>query len=454
METAVTHSKAALGWALLAPLLMSQIDPPPFSSGRFSTAEGGSLPYRFFHPQVEAGKRYPLLLFLHGAGERGSDNQKQLRHGIREFASSKNQAKHPCFLVAPQCPAKHWWTEAGLLSLLPQLISSLAKDHAIDEDRIYISGLSMGGFGTWSAIAARPELYAAAVPICGGGDPTQAARLRSLPIWSFHGQSDRVVTIERTRQMIAAIRAAGGHPRSSEYPKVGHDSWTRSYANPELHEWLFSQRRGQGRLNRKLHDGDRILFFGDSITAAAVHKDGYIQILGQLLKAENPKLGVKLIGAGISGHRVPDLEARVERDVIAQHPTIVVIYIGINDVWHLQRGGGTPKKAYEAGLRRLVKRISESKAQVILCTPSVIGEKFDGSNPLDSTLEDYAALSRQVARDLKIPLLDLRQCFIEELRRINPKNVASGILTRDGVHLTPRGNRFLAGLLLAALSAP
>jgi len=172
------------------------------------------LPYRLFVPagSNESGKRYPLVLFLHGAGERGSDNASQLRHGVRDFVSPESQAKRPAFVLAPQCAKGLWWSSKSSLDLVFDLLASVRKSYPIDSERIYITGLSMGGFGTWAAITRRPGLFAAAIPICGAGDPKSASKLVNIPIWAFHGDADRAVNVEESKKMIAAI-SRGATPR-------------------------------------------------------------------------------------------------------------------------------------------------------------------------------------------------------------------------------------------------
>ena len=200
-----------------------------------------------------------------------------------------------------------------------------------------------------------------------------------------------------------------------------------------------------------LKKGDRIVFLGDSITQAGDRPGGYIQVVREVLKARHAKLELEVIGAGISGHKVPDLEKRLDRDVLAHKPQVVVIYIGINDVWHSQNGKGTSKEDYEAGLRRLIDRIEKSGSRVVLCTPSVIGEKPAGTNSLDKMLSEYAGISRGVAAKTGVQLLDLNREFRDYLGRHNPLEVAKGVLTSDGVHLNAAGNRFVAARMLEAL---
>lgn len=214
--------------------------------------------------------------------------------------------------------------------------------------------------------------------------------------------------------------------------------------------------RAEDQPRPKLQSGDRIVFFGDSITQAGAGPKGYISVLRESIKARLPDTKVELIGAGISGNKVPDLQKRLDNDVLKHRPTIVVIYIGINDVWHGETdpARGTLPDAFTAGLEDLVARICNSSAEtrIVLCTPSVIGEKTDGSNRLDSRLDQYATLSRTLAKKHKLVLCDLRQAFLDELKKSNPDNKESGILTSDRVHLNDAGNRFVAETLLDTLS--
>lgn len=200
-----------------------------------------------------------------------------------------------------------------------------------------------------------------------------------------------------------------------------------------------------------LQKGDRIVFLGDSITAGGVGEGGYVTLIERGMARHHGGMEIEISGAGISGNKVPDLQKRLQRDVLDQEPTVVVIYIGINDVWHWNRDAGTTQEDYEAGLRDIIGRCQEAGARVVLCTPSVIGERNDGTNPMDSMLDQYAAISRKVAADLSCPLVDLRKQFLEHLKQHNPDNKERGVLTTDGVHLNAAGNRLVADSIVDVL---
>jgi lysophospholipase L1-like esterase len=201
-----------------------------------------------------------------------------------------------------------------------------------------------------------------------------------------------------------------------------------------------------------LRNNDRIVFFGDSITLLGVKPNGYITIIKDSLSKKFPS--IEIIGAGIGGNKVPDLLARIDNDVIAKKPTVVVVYIGINDVWHFITPGqtGTPKDVYEEGLEKIIGKIQQQTgARVILCTPSVIGEKKDGANQMDAQLNEYSAISRSVAQKTKIELCDLRTAFVSYLQIHNHDNAEQGILTVDKAHLNDKGNRLVAQEILKTL---
>ncbi len=185
----------------------------------------------------DRSQNWPLLLFLHGAGERGSDLKLVNINGPPKLIEAGK--KFPFVVISPQCPQDTWWVPPALEAFT----DSIQRRYRIDPARIYVTGLSMGGFGTWELAERHPERYAAVIPICGGGDTSRADHLRNLPVWAFHGAQDDVVPLSRSKDMIDAIKAAGGNPRFTIYPQAGHDSWTETYANDEIYSWLLQQRR-------------------------------------------------------------------------------------------------------------------------------------------------------------------------------------------------------------------
>ena len=200
--------------------------------------------------------------------------------------------------------------------------------------------------------------------------------------------------------------------------------------------------------------GDRIVFLGDSITQAGAGPKGYVSLIRNELNEKHKDLGIEVIGAGISGNKVPDLQRRLDRDVLSKSPTIVVIYIGINDVWHGEKdpAKGTLPDAFAAGLKDVIEKCRAAGARVVLCTPTVIGEKNDGSNNLDARLDAYSDIGRKTAKELGVELCDLRKAFLDHLKEHNPDNVNKGILTGDTVHLNDAGNQFVAQVMLKALT--
>lgn len=197
---------------------------------------------------------------------------------------------------------------------------------------------------------------------------------------------------------------------------------------------------------------DRIVFLGDSITQAGAGPKGYVTLVKQKL-GEGEARGAAVLGAGISGNKIPDLEKRLERDVLSKKPTVVVIYIGINDVWHGEKdpSRGTMPERFEQGLGGIVDKIQAAGARVILATPSVIGEKKAGANKLDARLDQYSDITRKLASEKKTGLCDLRKAFLDHVAKVNAADKEAGILTTDRVHLNDAGNEFVAALMLKAL---
>ena len=194
------------------------------------------LPHLLYNP--DAIENVPLVLFLHGSGERGNDLERVATVGLPHLLANLP----PAFVAAPQCPESARWTDH--LEGLEALLDDLLARYPVDPKRAYLTGLSLGGEGAWFWAARNPERFAGVVPICGRTDPEHAERLKSVPIWAFHGAEDGVVPPGESEKMVEALRAAGGHVKLTVLGGVGHDSWTPAYRDPELYRWLFAQRRG------------------------------------------------------------------------------------------------------------------------------------------------------------------------------------------------------------------
>lgn len=230
-----------------------------YKAATWKSPSKGTFLYRYAFPtKIEERTKYPLLVFFHGAGGRGNDNKGQLvdADGIVAFEKAGLQTKRSSHIFAGQVPKDERWVNIhwGLLGHKMSKISNSMrmafeaidayvadKKNQVDPDRIYVMGLSMGGYGTWDAIQRRPDFFAAAVPICGGGDKNFGKTLKKLPIWAWHGDKDRIIKPSRSRDMIEAIKMAGGEPKYSEIIGRGHNSWTDAWNSEEMWNWLYTQ---------------------------------------------------------------------------------------------------------------------------------------------------------------------------------------------------------------------
>jgi predicted peptidase len=219
----------------------------------FTNSRGETLLYRLFTPPSnDRTRKYPLVIYLHGGGGRGSDNQQQIDGGngylIDLFTRDQTQLHNPSFVVAPQSPMEGWIeddliTPTRYLQLVYEMLGELLRTYSIDETRVYVAGQSMGGFGAFAIIAEHPQTFAAAIALCSGGDQSKVKRLTNTPIWVFHGAKDESVSVERSRTIVAGIKKAGGNVRYTEYADTGHIIWPQVVKEAELLPWLFAQQR-------------------------------------------------------------------------------------------------------------------------------------------------------------------------------------------------------------------
>lgn len=216
-----------------------------------------SLNFRLLKPQVTPNKSYPLVIFLHGSGERGDDNDAQLKNAVLAFAEKDLQAKRPCYVAVPQCPVGQKWSNYEIendvfwrekitdpsAALMDWLEDFLKQNPNIDKNRIYLTGLSMGGLGTFDLLIRYPNKFAAAIPVCGGGEPSKAASIKHIPLWVTHGVLDKSVPVEYSRNMVAALKKEGSKVKYTEYSTLSHGIWQETFYNNEILEWLFKQRK-------------------------------------------------------------------------------------------------------------------------------------------------------------------------------------------------------------------
>ena len=230
-----------------------------FKRETYKDDAGNKLPYQLMAPwKAKQGERYPLVVYLHGSGERGMDNASQMKNGVHAFVEQEIREKHPCYLLVPQCPPDQRWggssrdpkfifdeknpTVQGRMVI--ELIEKTLKEHPdIDRNRVYITGLSMGGFGTFDVLMRRPDLFAAGMPICGGGDPKSVERIKNIPLWVFHGRLDEAVHPRFSWEIVEALKKVGSKVQYTEYSTLGHNVWDVTYYNPAVLEWLFAQRK-------------------------------------------------------------------------------------------------------------------------------------------------------------------------------------------------------------------
>ncbi len=417
----------------------------------YTSPESGTLPYRLLRPKEHQGK-VPLILFLHGAGERGNNNTDQLKNGAPVFLKPEVRDRFPSYVAAPQCPTDQKWVDwdwskpvtvqpaepSAPMKLVLGLLDALPKEFAdIDLDRIYVTGLSMGGFGTWDLVTRFPQRFAAAVPVCGGADANKATPIAQLPIWTFHGNADPVVTVEQTRRMVATLQAAGGQPLYSEYPHVGHDSWTNAYQEPQLLPWMFAQTRGQKPVPFETVAGHYAqppsnLFPGQGPVQPGIwfrplweqrrsdwHKsvatdNGAVVFLGDSITQGWGTLaqdftGIKVANRGISGDTTRGIRFRLKEDVIDIHPRAVVLLIGTND---LELGAAPEQIADNIKAILAELRASNPKLPVAVCRVMPSSDKK--SRPSGKIQSINTLVDEAVATDPLFARVDTYSIFADD----------------------------------------
>jgi lysophospholipase L1-like esterase/poly(3-hydroxybutyrate) depolymerase len=443
-------ARALLGLLLLGSMAHAE----EYEARVFTGGEGRNLPYRLLKPKdYDAAQKYPLVVLLHGAGERGDDNKAQLKWGSSLFTKPEVRESFPAFVLVPQCPKENKWVEMDwggddgtaptdpgpTQKLLLGTIDSIVKEFSIDPDRHYLTGLSMGGYGTWDLITRHPERWAAAAPICGGGDKSKAAAAKPVPVWAFHGEVDTVVKPIRTKLMVDALKAAGGAVAHTVYSGVAHDSWSFAYAEPTLLPWMFAQRRGQpaqkmdlavspltvlampkenvfpggGPLQladwfKKLwmqrrvefargkeRDRGAVVFLGDSIT------QGWGTLAGDFP-------GIKVANRGISGDTSRGVRYRLKEDVMELQPKAVSLLIGTNDL----ALGGDPEQVIE-NIKAIIAELQKQNPTVPIVLNRVMPRGPQPGKFPEKIQKLNALIDSLIAADKRLVLCDTWSIFAD-----------------------------------------
>ena len=363
-------------------------------------------------------KTWPLILFLHGSGERGDNLDLVNKNALPKLIS---EGKNFPFVVAsPQCPSGRRWSSDDLNLLLDELIIN----NNIDPDRVYLTGLSMGGFGTWDLATRSPLRFAAIAPVCGGGNPDLACQLKDIPTWVFHGAKDKVVFPYQSERMVEALKACGGNVKYTLYPEADHDSWTNAYSNPELYDW-FLQHKKKNKWAGELEAFDRkdsiemkredvILFTGSS--SVRMWKD-----LKEDLDNEDA------LNRGFGGSTYEDLLKNIERIVFRYNPEKIFIYSGDNDI----AAGKSAEETFtdfKAVFNTIKERLPETEVYIITPKPSPSRVKLmPEMQKLIAYLKDYLAHQENGQLvDIYTPMLDkdgkpIEKLFLEDMLHMNEK---------------------------------
>ena len=430
----------------------------------YAGANGKVFRYRWHEPaKIEAGKKYPVVFFMHGAGERGTNNVSQLLWGASEVLDYAVTSGNDCFFVAGQVPNGQRWVEVDWGEKIPhkmpeepsetmalqiEFAEKIFAELPIDRDRVYASGISMGGYGVWDLISRKPEWFAAAMPVCGGADTRQAWKLTNIPVWMHHGDRDTTVPFVRSRLMTDALWRAGGNVRYTEYPGIAHGCWGPAFNNTANIAWLFAQKR-KTIPRIPFASGDKIAFLGDSITALGTkNATGYVNLVMAGLAAKGVK--AELVPAGVSGNMSNHMLARLEKDVLEKQPKWMFLSCGVNDAPNgyedERKNPGIPLEDYSRNIKEIVTRAQAAGISVIMLEPTPVVEEPHLANQNEKA---YVAEFRKIAAQFKLPIVPLNTVF--NAYHAAKENPFKRELTIDGTHMNPAGDKLIAEVILRTL---
>ncbi|MCQ2388897.1 MAG: GDSL-type esterase/lipase family protein [Kiritimatiellae bacterium] len=429
----------------------------------WTDAGGKTFRYRWHAPaKIEQGRKYPLVVLMHGAGERGTNNVDQLAIGATEVLKYAVESGNDCFFLAGQVPGNQQWVDvpwshldhrmpekpSETMALQMAFMEKLFAELPVDRDRVYATGISMGGYGTWDLVSRKPEWFAAAMPVCGGADVRQAWKFKNVPTWTHHGDKDGVVPFARSRRMTAALWDLGCPVKYTEHPNVGHGSWTPAYGTRKNLEWLFSQKR-KAVPRVPFASGDKIAFLGDSITQfGAERPTGYVHLVMDGLAAQGVK--AELVAAGVSGNMSHHMRARLQKDVLDKKPRWMFFSCGVNDAPNgyedARKNPGHPLKEYAADVTQIVRAAKQAGVGVIMLEPTPVVEEPHLANENE---KPYVEAFRKIAAAEKCPIVPLNAVFNSVIAA--KENPFKRELTRDGTHMAPAGDRLMAEVILRTL---
>ena len=444
MKVKAIASIAALASALVC---CAAYAAPNLEAREYKAADGKVFRYRWAEKLPGDNSKVPLVVFMHGAGERGTDNAAQLRHGVTELVNWLDAHEKGFRLVAGQVPEGKRWVEVDwsatshtmpsepseTMALQLEFIDKLLADPRTDRSRVYVTGISMGGYGTWDILCRRPDVFAAGIPICGGADVAQAPRIAGLPIWTFHGSADSAVPVCRSRNMVSALRAAGSNVHYREYPGAGHNVWTRTYRDGEVLAWFFRQRKPAQAAPQLYMAGDSIMRVYPS---GEWPQYGWGQALEKFMK--DPRRLHNFSRSGWSARRFRE-SGRWEKCIASalKPGDWVIVSFGHNDM--NKRRNKHPKndysttEEYKAFLRGFAADAKVKGANIAFATSIAHSDGFS-CGALGTTrpaagaalvvdggakgLGPYVNAMREVAAELNAPLLDLNRYAEENLPKL------------------------------------